>query len=150
MTLTPVKLKRNAMIAVALLAAIAGVAVVATDNERSPRTETAATVGVRAASVERGELATAAAYLGISRDQLRRRLRSQVTLAAVADSTPGRTSAGLIDALLNARASALRAAGAQPRKRLSSRDAQLRERVTAEVNRAHYAHARTGGTRRSK
>lgn len=48
-----------------------------------------------------GELALAARYLGITRADLRRRLRG-ATLAEVADATPGRSVAGLEQAILGA------------------------------------------------
>jgi hypothetical protein len=56
-----------------------------------------------------GELASAASYLGVSRSQLHSDLRSGETLAQVAGATPGRSSAGLIDALVKAKTSELAA-----------------------------------------
>jgi len=51
-----------------------------------------------------GRLAAAAAgYLGITAAQLRGDLRSGKTLAQIADATPGKSSAGLVDALVVAR-----------------------------------------------
>ncbi len=48
----------------------------------------------------RGLLVTVASYLGISEAQLRSRLATHHTLAAVANATPGRSRAGLVDALV--------------------------------------------------
>jgi len=87
---------------------------------------------------------TAARYLGLSGAQLRARLRSGMTLARIADATPGRSQAGLIEALLARRRQALAAkvaagklTSAQEHRRL----AHLTSRVSAMVNRVHLAGA---------
>jgi hypothetical protein len=138
MTTSPNKLKRNAMMLVAALAVIAGVIVVASSDSHhvSARHVDAAEHGAHERTG--GSLALAASYLGISRAQLRRSLRSDGTLAAVANATTGKSQAGLIEALLSHSEAALRNAsvsGAKEEIKLSGRLAKLRERITAEVNR---------------
>ncbi len=85
-------------------------------------------VGVRAA----------AAYLGMTPPQLRGELRSGRTLAEVAASTPGRSAAGLEQAITQARAAALAAAVASGRLS-SAREqtllADLHRQTAAEVQR---------------
>jgi hypothetical protein len=77
-------------------------------------------------------------YLGVPARTLRRQLRDGRTLAQIASSTPGRSTSGLIAALLAARARVLdraRAAGritaAAERRLLSS----ARARIAAQVSR---------------
>ncbi len=89
-----------------------------------------------------GYLYLAASYLGVTRAQLIGELRSGRTLATIADSTPGRSSSGLIDALVNAktaRVSALVADGKISAVSGRRAMAHVRERVTAEVNRVFGA-----------
>ena len=71
-----------------------------------------------------GTLATAAGYLGMSTAELQRELQSGESLAQIANATGGRSTSGLIDALV--------AAG---KARLAAAAAKLPERVAAEVNR---------------
>ena len=73
----------------------------------------------------RGRLiAAAAAYLGISVEQLSGELRSGKSLAEVADAIPGKSAAGLTQTLVAAR-----------KARLDTTAARLPSRVAAEVNR---------------
>lgn len=72
-----------------------------------------------------GTLATAAAYLGLDAAQLRSELQSGKSLAQIADATPGKSSAGLIEAL-----------EAADRQKLAAVSAALPQRVAAQVNRA--------------
>jgi hypothetical protein len=81
----------------------------AQDGKRQPRTT----------------LAAASAYLGVSEAQLRGDLSSGKSLAQVAAATPGRSAAGLIEAIVGAR-----------RARLEQQLASLHARVTAEVQQA--------------
>jgi len=67
---------------------------------RSPGTELKR--HARLSGARHGALRAAAlAYLGITRHQLREQLRSGKTLAQVADATPGKSAAGLNEALAN-------------------------------------------------
>jgi hypothetical protein len=76
-------------------------------------------------------------YLGIKPRALRQELRSGRTLGQIADATPGRSAAGLIEALVAARTARLQAAVAAGKltpAQESRRLAHLRRRVTAAVN----------------
>ncbi|HMD56373.1 MAG TPA: hypothetical protein VKG82_02750 [Solirubrobacteraceae bacterium] len=88
-------------------------------------------------------------YLGLSGAQLRARRRSGMTLAQIADATPGRSEAGLIAAVLAARRQVLDArvaAGTLTPAQEQTRLARLAGRVKAEVNRVPRAggHAARG------
>jgi len=123
-------LRRNLMIGVALAALLAGVVIAviprSTHHHSHPRRE----VGQHRPS---GESQLAADYLGLSRSQLRRRLRAGQTLAQIAESIPGRSSSGLIDALLRERASGFKLKE-PPDKKERARLARLRARIVIEVN----------------
>jgi hypothetical protein len=93
-------------------------------------------------AARRGDGYVAASYLGVSPVQLRAALRGGRTLAQIADATPGKSAAGLIDALVASRSARLQSAAAagrltQPREQAML--STLRTRVTARVNRAHPA-----------
>jgi hypothetical protein len=95
-------------------------------------------IGGRSGTVIHGDLAVASGYLGLTAAQLRSELRSGRTLAEVAGSLKGRTTGGLIDAILAARRATLQAAVA--RGELSGADeraslATLRGRVSGRVDR---------------
>jgi hypothetical protein len=95
--------------------------------------------GGPAASAARGALYYAHVYLGLPRKQLLADLRSGRTLAQVADATPGKSEAGLIEALVAARRETLAdalAAGRITQAQAQRRAARLTERVTAAVRRA--------------
>ena len=80
----------------------------------------------------------AASYLGVSVAQLRAELRSGKTLAQIADSSSGRSAAGLIDALVAAKRHRLTvavAAGKLTQARENALAAKLNKRVTRLVNR---------------
>jgi hypothetical protein len=83
-----------------------------------------------------GTLATAAAYLGLSRTQLRSELQSGKSLAQIANATPGTSEAGLIQML-----------EAAHRQRLAAASAKLPRVVAAEVKRARRHAARNAPTR---
>jgi uncharacterized protein (DUF433 family) len=77
-------------------------------------------------------------YLGIPPRQIVRELRAGKSLAQIADGVPGKSAAGLIDAIVAAaqqRLQAASAAGHVSAARASARLAALRERVTAVVDR---------------
>lgn len=81
----------------------------------------------------------AARYLGIAPARLRKELRSGKTLARLADATPGKSSAGLVDALVSARKQRLAAAvaaGRVTRARAARREDLLRARIGLLVRRA--------------
>jgi hypothetical protein len=96
-----------------------------------------------AARANRGHIRAAVlSYLGLTRKQLVHELHSGKTLAQVADATPGKSSAGLIEAVLTAaktRLDAAVSAGTLPKQAETTRLASLRARVTALVNRPHTA-----------
>ncbi len=101
--------------------------------------------GALGASRVAARLGSAAArYLGLSTGQLQRELHSGKTLAQIADATPGKSSAGLVDALVAARkqqlARALAAGNVTP-ARAASRQSRLDRRMSAIVQRKF---ARTG------
>ena len=94
-------------------------------------------------------LATAAQYLGVSTLQLRHDLRSGMTLAQVANTTSGKSEAGLVEALVTAAKAAL-AARVQSDKLTQAKANEilprLTSRVTAEVRRARHHAAQTAPT----
>ncbi len=86
----------------------------------------------------RGALFSARVYLGLSPAQLRGDRRSGMTLGQIADTTPGKSQAGLIEALVKARTEALAAAvaaGTLSKAQEETRVAKLTDRVTALVDR---------------
>jgi hypothetical protein len=89
-------------------------------------------------------VAAAARYLGVGAEQLHRELQSGKTLAQIADATPGKSSAGLVDALVAARkqrlARALAAGNVKP-ARAARWQSRLDRRMSAIVQRKF---ARTG------
>jgi hypothetical protein len=85
----------------------------------------------------RGGLQAAADYLGIPVSTLVKDMRSGKTLADVADSTPGKSASGLIDALVAPEQAALDKAvkaGRLTPAQESALEAGLRARTTALVN----------------
>jgi hypothetical protein len=88
-------------------------------------------------------LAAAAGYLGISAAQVRSELRSGHTLAQLAAASPGRSQAGLVEALVAARKTALAAevaAGTITQAQANAIAGKLARRVTAQVTRVHHTH----------
>jgi hypothetical protein len=128
-------------VAVAVIAAIVAIAV----SGGGGHTTTNASAQSQASGAKaRGDVALAAAYLGVTRAQLHRELRSGRTLAQIANSTKGRSAAGLIQALVSAKSASLIAEAATTHltaAKRSARLARLRAHVDAEVNRT-----RTGRT----
>ena len=82
------------------------------------------------------DLSTAASYLGISTAQLAGKLNSGQSLANIVDATPGRSAAGLIEALVTAKRAALAAIAAK-----------LPQRVRAEVDRPGGPRGAAAGAR---
>jgi hypothetical protein len=92
---------------------------------------------VAAVAAVAADLHAAAGYLGLDPARLRSELGAGRTLAQIADATAGRSSAGLVAALVatrRARLAAAVAAGRVPPKREAHLASSLRARVTAEVN----------------
>jgi hypothetical protein len=80
----------------------------------------------------------AAAYLGIAPSQLRAKLRSGRTLAQIAAATPGKSSAGLRDALVSAKKARLAhgvATGKITRARAARSEQRLDKRMSALLQR---------------
>ncbi len=88
----------------------------------------------------RGGHGAARLYLGLSAVQLRNQLLAGKTLAQIADATPGKSEAGLIEAIVTARSKRLAAAlraGTLTSARESSELSRISARVTALVHRTH-------------
>jgi hypothetical protein len=82
--------------------------------------------------------AAALAYLGLSREQVGKQIRAGHSLAEVADATPGKSSSGLIAAIMGVvskRLDAAVASGHLKQSAQSSRATRLRARVTKLVER---------------
>ena len=95
--------------------------------------------GRSVAGEPRGDLAAASAYLGISKAKLRKELSSGRSLAAVAASSPGHSTVGLLEAIMRPRVRRIDAQVAA--KRLSqaeaeARIARIRKRVQARLARS--------------
>ncbi len=82
----------------------------------------------------------ATSYLGLTVTQLRADVRSGKTLAQVANSTSGKSEAGLIEAIVAARKAVLAAeakAGSISQARASTAESRLQSRVKARVQDSH-------------
>ncbi|HUH81838.1 MAG TPA: hypothetical protein VLZ06_10975 [Solirubrobacteraceae bacterium] len=95
--------------------------------------------GGSVAGEPRGDLAAASAYLGISRAKLRKELSSGRSLAAVAATSPGHSTVGLLGAIMRPRVRRIDAQVAA--KRISqaeaeARIARIRKRVQARLARS--------------
>ena len=117
-----------AMVAVLIGGAIAAVAAVGQGTSRHAKH-----ARVHRRAVGPRDLAAASAYLGVSAVQLAGDLQAGKTLANVVEATPGRSDAGLVEALV-----------AEKRQRLQRLVAALPRRVHAEVNGNGSAPARSG------
>jgi hypothetical protein len=131
---------RNVMLAVAIAAALAGViiAVTADGGHGSASSVITRTTGASAAAAS--EAVLAADYLGVTPTQLRKEMQSGRTLAQIANATGGKSATGLLNALVSAKAGKLRsrvAAGKLSMKQESTRLADLRTRIHAQINRLH-------------
>ncbi len=101
------------------------------------RARVTAQVNRRRLAARTGMLSAAAGYLGLSESQVRSELRSGRTLAQLAGSRPGKSSAGLVAALVGARRSSIQAALAASRRRQGAEEARLssvQKRIEALVN----------------
>jgi len=107
-----------------LLGGASAAALTASGQSKRPRTHTARPRHAFALRRDGRDLDSAAAYLGISTAQLAGKLSAGQSLAGIAAATPGRSAAGLIEALVTAKRAALAAIAAK-----------LPERVRAEVER---------------
>jgi len=130
------RLRRRLLLGIAVAAALAG-ATAAVVMAAQPSSAAHHHAGAHRRG--HGTLATAAAYLGLSTAQLLRSdLQSGKSLAQLAAGVPGKSTAGLIEAL-----------EAADRQKLAAAAAALPERVAAQVNRAGGPHpgARKAGRR---
>jgi len=116
--------RQKAAAAIAMLLVLVGVAIAAVSATGADRPNGAERARHSAAGIRYRDLPAAASYLGLSPTQLEAELRSGRSLAQIAESTPGRSVAGLIEALI-----------ARKRERLSKLAATLPQRVRAEVDR---------------
>jgi hypothetical protein len=82
----------------------------------------------------------ASGYLGVSPSKLSRRVKTGSSLGQIADATSGKSAAGLIDAMVAARASKLKKLGL-PASVERTRVAHYRERITYIVERVKAAPA---------
>jgi len=126
--------KRNVLLAIAatIVAAGAIVAILTAGSGTHSRGNSASTQ-----QRGHGQVATVTAYLGTTRAQLRRDLQSGHSLEQIAAAS-GKSSHGLVNALVAARAAQLQAsvkAGKLSSARLSARLATLRKRLEAQVRR---------------
>jgi hypothetical protein len=106
-----------------------------------------------------GLLTTAAGYLGVTKDALKTQLESGMSLAQIADATSGKSSAGLVDALvapvkttLDSRVSAGKITAAQETTMLTGITTKLQSLVavtwptaTASTTREQHGLNRHGG-----
>jgi hypothetical protein len=134
-------LKQKVIAGAAAAALFAGgsVAAVSATGQSSPRKHSRAhglghRLGVGRHRGQARDLATAATYLGISPAQLSSELSPAKTLAQIADATPGKSAAGLTEALIAAR-----------KARLASATARLPQRVAVEISRAGGPAGATAG-----
>jgi hypothetical protein len=91
--------------------------------------------------------AVAAGYLGLAPAQLGSQLRAGKTLAQIADATPGKSSAGLVETLVSARRQRLAAAvahGRVSRARAARSEARLQTRIGLLVQRRFALHGPPG------
>jgi hypothetical protein len=124
---------RRILVVVAALAVVAGVVVAVTSFHSSGKGSAPAS-----SSASAGELAAAAAYLGLSAPELRAQLRSGKSLAQIAAHTAGRSESGLVNALVAARSAAVSAEeskGKISHQVASKRVAALRRRVAGTIHR---------------
>jgi hypothetical protein len=120
--------KRRLLLAAAVAVVLAGaITAVASTGENAK----AGSGDARSGYAQRSELGAAAGYLGVTRAALRKELRSGRTLAQIADTTSGKSAAGLVEALVQVRVTAARRRSAA---KLAARIAHVREHVQAQVD----------------
>jgi hypothetical protein len=93
------------------------------------------------------DLAAAATYLGLTQSDLQTAVRSGKTLAQIANGTSGKSSSGLIAALVGARKTELEqavTAGTITQAQADQFTAMLKERITNLVNGVRPAHGGFG------
>jgi hypothetical protein len=124
-------LRRNLLLATALAAVIAGIVLAVAPGGHHQRARHNADT---ARPSPPGDIQLAARYLGFSRAELRRLMRSGKSLAEVANATPGHSAAGLEQALLAPRQppTATHKGSAQEQ---AERAKRLRRRISEEVGR---------------
>src|SRR5437879_2281452 len=101
-----------------LLGGASAAALTATGQSKRPNARAARPAHAFARLGGGRDLSTAASYLGVSTAQLAGKLNSGQSLAEIADATPGRSAAGLTDALVTAKRAALAAIAAKPHRRV--------------------------------
>ncbi len=146
--IVPDRRRRPFLIALAIVLVVGAVTVAivrSTQGHGSPAAHSRAAGGGFPAGGRAG-LATAAAYLGLSVQELRARLRGHASLAQIAAATPGRSASGLVDALVTERAAALDLAvargqlsGAARARRIEALRARLTLAVQSPVRGARAA-----------
>jgi hypothetical protein len=123
------------IIAIAAIAVIVGVIIAVASPSGHSRSSDKSHAHV--ARKGTGAVLVTADYLGITRAQVRAETRTGHTLAEIADARSGKSAAGLIDALVSARAPAVEAAAAQgklSKTATAARLAALRAVAIARVN----------------
>ena len=125
------------MLAIALAAVAAGAIIAITGGGHGSASSVRARAnGASAAAAS--EIVLAASYLGVTPTQLRKQMQSGRTLAQVANATGGKSAAGLLSALVSAKAGRLRTTAAAKKltpKQEQTRLASLRTRIHAQINR---------------
>jgi hypothetical protein len=140
-------LKQKLMLGVAVIAVLAGVtAAVVMASQSSAHRHRASTLARyrRARRHGSGQAQAASDYLGLSRQQLRTELRSGKTLAQIASATRGKSEAGLIEALVAAKKTALQASVTARTITQADANARLSKfagRLSARVKRAEHSTA---------
>jgi hypothetical protein len=109
----------KSLIAVAVVVVIVGITIAIVSGGGHKHSNTAPRTG------RVGTVAVAAGYLGISRSQLRSDLADGQTLAEIANSTSGKSAAGLVHALVQARAKRIEARAASGKLSKSEAAARL-------------------------
>ena len=138
--------RQKAAAAIAMLLVLVGVAIAAVSATGADRPNGAERARHSAAGIRYRDLPAAASYLGLSPTQLEAELRSGRSLAQIAASTPGRSPAGLIDALIAAkrqRIAARAAAGRLTSSQAERANGRAEKLVEKAVNRRlHPRHQR--------
>jgi hypothetical protein len=130
-------IRQRALIGVAAIAILAAV-LIAILGSGTHRAHTAAATAARPLTA--GDIDVAASYIGVSPPQLRSDLRRGRTLAEIAAASGGRSTSGLLDALVAAKRSQLTAdlaAGRLSKQQVGIRLRGLRRRAEVEIRRAH-------------
>jgi hypothetical protein len=132
-------LRRNLLLGLAAAAVAAGLIIALTSGARHHAAKTSA----RGSSP--GDVQLAADYLGISRSQLRRRLRAGGSIAELAESTKGKSVEGLIADLLAHRRTAL----AKSRRTPAEVDQALARARAQIITETHRVRGQTSGQTRT-